>query len=104
MIFMLIIIPIYDVLPSGWMMILPMILPQVMQLLPQAYCLCLLNHETSTTIRDSNCKRPSRKSLVGIICSIQIYLRLLEQIICSCTITLSLLSENHKNFCCWVLH
>lgn len=72
MIFMLIIIPIYDVLPSGWMMILPMILPQVMQLLPQAYCLCLLNHETSTAIRDSNCKRPSRKSLVGIICSTNI--------------------------------
>uniref|UniRef100_A0A0D9X844 Uncharacterized protein n=1 Tax=Leersia perrieri TaxID=77586 RepID=A0A0D9X844_9ORYZ len=30
----------------GWIMIIPMILPQVMQLLPQAHCLCLLNLET----------------------------------------------------------
>uniref|UniRef100_A0A0E0LV44 Uncharacterized protein n=1 Tax=Oryza punctata TaxID=4537 RepID=A0A0E0LV44_ORYPU len=47
---------------DGWMMIVPMILPQVMQLLPQAYCLCLLNHEIGATIRRDS---PIARNLPG---------------------------------------
>uniref|UniRef100_A0A0E0LV47 Uncharacterized protein n=1 Tax=Oryza punctata TaxID=4537 RepID=A0A0E0LV47_ORYPU len=47
---------------KSWMMIVPMILPQVMQLLPQAYCLCLLNHEIGATIRRDS---PIARNLPG---------------------------------------